>query len=431
MDRRTFIRSGAGVIAGGLSALGANDRVNVAIIGLGGRGREMLGVFAAQKTCRIAAVCDIDQARMEQGVALAQQAGHKARGYQDIRKLLDDKEVDAVAVITCNHWHALASVWACQAGKDVYVEKPASHNIREGRAMVEAAHKYNRVMQVGMQGRSITHKRRAIELLHQGAIGKVYLAKGMCYKRRLSIGKKPDGPVPPGVNYDLWLGPAAWRPFNPNRFHYNWHWFWATGNGDIGNQGPHQMDLARWGLGLKGLPKKVYSSGAKYIYDDDQETPNTQMAVFDYDGCQIVFEVRGLLTRGEGDITFDGGNFIGNVFFGSRGVMALDARGFRIFEGEKRELVQDMKLVEPEPDHPAAHVANFLDAVKSRKRQDLAAAIEEGHISAAMCHMANISYRVGRGLTFDPAAEKFVNDSEANALVSREYRKPYTIPDKV
>jgi predicted dehydrogenase len=432
MNRRGFLCTSAGAVAFGLRPAPASDVINIGIVGLGNRSRDIIAACAAQKGCRITAVCDIDQSRLDRGVELAAQSGTgKPQGYRDIRKLLDSKDVDAVAVVTCNHWHALATVWACQAGKDVYVEKPASHNIWEGRRMVEAARKYGRVVQVGMQGRSITHKRRAIELLHQGAIGKVYLAKGLCFKRRLSIGKKPDGPVPPGVDYDLWLGPARFRPFNPNRFHYNWHWFWDTGNGDIGNQGPHQMDLARWGLGKSGLPRRVFSGGAKFVYDDDQQTPNTQTAVFDYDDCQVVFEVRGLLSGGEGDITFEDGNFIGNLFFGSKGFMALDARGFRVYLGEKREAGERMNLVEAKPDDPAPHVANFLDVVRTRRMGGLAATIEDGHISAAMCHMANISYRVGRSLTFDPAQEKFGADADANELLSRQYRPPYTIPAKV
>jgi predicted dehydrogenase len=432
MNRRLFLGSAAGAIAGGMRAAGANHRVNVAVAGLGGRGRELLATFAAQPGCRIAALCDIDQARLEDGVRLVGQAGAASpKAFQDIRKLLAEKDVDAIVVATCNHWHALATVWACQAGKDVYVEKPASHNVREGRRMVQAARKYNRVVQVGMQGRSIEHKRRAIELLHAGAIGKVYLAKGLCYKRRLSIGKKPDGPVPPGVDYDLWLGPARQRAFNPNRFHYNWHWFWETGNGDIGNQGPHQMDLARLGLGKAGVPRHVFSSGGKFLYDDDQETPNTQMAIFDYEDCRIVFEVRGLLTGGEGGIASDGSNFIGNLFFGSEGVMALDIRGYRIYMGEKRELAQEGRSIEPKPDDPARHAANFLDAVRSRRWRDLAADVEEGHISAAMCHLANVSYRVGRPLSFDPAEESVLNDAEAQALLSRNYRRPYAVPDQV
>jgi predicted dehydrogenase len=219
----------------------------------------------------VAAVCDVDTAQTERAVALVEKLqGSKPKVYQDYRKMLDDQDVQAVSIATCNHWHALHAIWACQAGKDVYVEKPASHNIWEGRRMVEAARKYSRVMQVGMQSRSIQHKRRAMDLLRQGVIGKIYMAKGICYKRRPSIGKKPDGPVPPGVNYDLWLGPAPMRPFNENRFHYNWHWFWDTGNGDIGNQGVHEMDIARWGLDKSTLPKVVHSSGWKFVYDDDQ-----------------------------------------------------------------------------------------------------------------------------------------------------------------
>ncbi|MCE5307512.1 MAG: Gfo/Idh/MocA family oxidoreductase [Acidobacteriales bacterium] len=432
MDRRSFVRGAAGALAGSLYAASANNMVNVGVIGLGGRGRELMTAFAAQPGCRVAAICDIDQARLEQAEQLAQQAGAgKPKPYQDLRKLFDDKGVDAVVLVTCNHWHALGTIWACQAGKDVYVEKPSSHNIWEGRRMVEAARKYGRVVQVGMQSRSITHKRRAIELLHQGAIGKLYLAKGLCYKRRLTIGRQPNGPVPPGVDYDLWLGPAPWRQFNPNRFHYKWHWFWETGNGDIGNQGPHQMDLARWGLGKTGLPQRVFSSGGKFVYNDDQETPNTQFAIFDYGDCQVNFEVRGLPTTGEGSVTLDGGNFIGNLFFGSEGVMALDARGFRIFRGEQRELGEQMKLIEAKPDDPAPHIANFLDVVRSRKIQDLAANVEQGHVSSAMCHMANISYRLGRNLAFDPAKETFGNDAEANGLLSRRYRTPYVVPASV
>ncbi|HPT27266.1 MAG TPA: Gfo/Idh/MocA family oxidoreductase [Bryobacteraceae bacterium] len=431
MNRRSFL--GVTLVSAASTARiqGANDAIRVGIVGFGGRAHDLLTAFSAQPDCRIAAICDIDQGRLNEGVYLARKAGSASpKAFQDIRKLLDDKDVDAVAIATCNHWHALATIWACQAGKDVYVEKPASHNIWEGRRMVEAARKYSRVVQVGMQGRSITHKRQAIEMLHGGVIGKVYMAKGLCFKRRLSIGKKPSGPVPQGVDYDQWLGPAQWREFNPNRFHYNWHWFWDTGNGDIGNQGPHQMDLARWGLGKKELPRNVHSSGSKFLYDDDQETPNTQLAEFSYDDCQVVFEVRGLLTTGEDSITFESGNFIGNLFFGSEGVMALDARGCRVFAGEKRELAKELKLIEAQPDDPAPHVANFLSVARSRKTQELAAGIEEGHLSSAMCHMANVSYRVGRSLVFDPVAETF-DGGDANALCSRQYRSPFTVPARV
>jgi len=426
LNRRTFLLSGSA------AAAAPSDRVNVGVVGLRSRGREHIEILGKLPGSRVAAVCDIDQAQTERAVQLAEKVqGARPKTYQDIRKLLEDKGIDAISIATCNHWHALATIWACQAGKDVYVEKPASHNIFEGRKMVEAARKYGRIVQVGMQSRTTAHKIRAIELLRQGAIGKLYMAKGLCFKRRPSIGKSPDGPVPPGVNYDLWLGPAPMRPFNPNRFHYNWHWFWDTGNGDIGNQGVHEMDICRWGLGKSTLPKNVFSTGGKYVYDDDQETPNTQLATFEYDDCLLVFEVRGLVTGGESSIYWDGQNFIGNLFFGSDGFMSVDAWGYQIYLGEKRELAQKLKAVEPRIWETTPHLENFLKAVRSRKHTDLTGDILEGHLSAALCHLANISYRTRRKLAFDPARERFLGDAEANALVSRPYRAPYVAPEKV
>jgi len=427
INRRSFL-----LATGSAMALGANDRVNVAVVGVRSRGREHISIFGALPGARVAAVCDIDQAQTDRAVQLAEKVqGSKPKTYQDFRKLLEDKDIDAVSIATCNHWHALGTIWACQAGKDVYVEKPASHNIFEGRKMVEAARKYNRIVQVGMQSRTTEHKIRAMELLRQGVIGKLYMAKGLCFKRRLSIGKSPDGPVPPGVEYNLWLGPAPMRPFNPNRFHYNWHWFWDTGNGDIGNQGVHEMDICRWGLNKNTLPKVVHSTGGKYVYDDDQETPNTQLATFEYDDCLLMFEVRGLLTGGESSIVKDGSNYIGNLFFGSEGHMAVDLRGFQIYLGEKGKLAQEMTYKEPRTWDTTPHIANFLKAVRSRKHTDLTADILEGHLSAALCHLANISYRTGRKLTFDPHEERFANDPEANRYVTRDYRAPFVVPEKV
>jgi predicted dehydrogenase len=427
MNRRIFLL-GTGLA----KAAGANDRIRVAVVGLRGRGRDHIEEFGRNPGSSVAAVCDIDTAQIERAVQLTEKVqGRKPKTYRDIRRLLEDKDIDAVSIATCNHWHALATVWACQAGKDVYVEKPASHNIWEGRRMVEAARKYRRIVQVGMQNRSLAHVRRAIELLHQGVIGKVYMAKGLCYKRRKSIGREANAPAPPGVDYDLWLGPAPMRPFNPNRFHYNWHWFWDTGNGDIGNQGPHQMDLARWGLNQRTLPTKVYSTGGKFIYDDDQETPNTQLAAFDYKDCRLVFEVRGFPTGGESGISLIDSNFIGNLFFGSEGTLALDGSGFRIYLGESRELADQATLSEPRVADTAPHVENFLKAVRSRKSADLAADILEGHLSTALCHLANISYRTGRSLVFDPATETFTHDPDADSYLSRAYREPFVVPAKV
>ena len=426
-SRRAFLSTAAA-----LSARGANDRINMAVIGCRGRGRDHIAIYSKLPNSRVAAICDIDQAQRERAVQYTeQQQGAKPADFDDIRRVLENKDIDAVSIATCNHWHALATIWACQAGKDVYVEKPASHNIFEGRKMVEAARKYNRVVQVGMQSRTTGHKQRVIQMLRDGAIGQVYMAKGLCFKRRKTIGHSPDGPVPPGVNYDLWLGPAPMRAFNPNRFHYNWHWFWDTGNGDIGNQGVHEMDIARWGLGKSGLPKRVVSTGGKFVYKDDQETPNTQIATFDYGDVQLMFEVRGLLTGGESSIEFDGSNYIGNIFFGSDGTLAVDSKGWQMYKGEKRELVDQGRYLEPQVWDTRPHMQNFQNAIRTRKHTDLTADIEEGHVSAALVHLANASYRTGRSLVVDPGKENFGTDREANALITRRYRAPYVVPEKV
>jgi predicted dehydrogenase len=433
-DRRGFLRA-VGLAAAALPAarvLGANERVNLAVIGLGGRGRNHINEYAKLPGCRITAVCDIDQKALDDGAALVEKLQQeRPKIYGDMRKLFADRDVDAVSLATPNHWHALGAIWACQAGKDVYVEKPACHNLWEGRKVVEAARKYQRIVQVGSQSRSIAHKRRAMQLLQEGVIGKLYLAKGLCYKRRPSIGRTPDGAVPAGVNWDMFLGPAPMRPFNPNRYKYNWHWFWDTGNGDIGNQGVHEMDIALWGMNLRTLPKSVVSTGGKFIYDDDQETPNTQLATFDYGSVQVVFEVRGLLTGAEGGVPLRGANCIGNIFYGSEGFMAIDVGGFQVYKGEKRELVMDEKYSEARQWDTSPHMANFLNAVRSRKQQELTADVELGVTAAALCHLANISYRTGRKLNFDAAAGRFVNDPDANRLLTREYRSPYIVPDKV
>ena len=430
MNRREFI-VGAGAGASAL-AFGSNNQIRVAVAGLRSRGRQHILEFAKNRDSIITALCDPDDEQVRRGLELTRSLQTKEpKVYKDIRRLLEDKDIDVLAIATSNHWHALGTIWACQAGKDVFCEKPASHNIWEGRKMVDAARKYKRIVQVCMQSRSNLHKQKAVKLLRNGVIGELYMAKGLCYKRRLSIGSEPEGSVPNGVEYDLWLGPAPMRPFRSNRFHYNWHWFWDTGNGDIGNQGVHEMDVARWGLGKSGLPNKVYSSGGHFAYDDDQETPNTQIATFDYDDCQLVFEVRGLLTKGEADIEFDGRSYIGNIFFGSEGVMVLDPSGYRVYLGEERALTEELGYQEEQIWDSQPIVANFLEAVKSRDAEHLSCDVEEGHLSAALCHMANISYRTGRSLTFDPSTESFPGDDEANQLLSREYREPFVVPDEV
>jgi len=429
MNRREFL----GTVAIGLDlrarSWGANDKVNVAIVGVGSRGRGHVGDFTRRQDANLAAVCDVDTAQTQRAVQIYYSARNiKPKVYGDLRKLYEDKDIDAVIICTPNHWHALAAIWGCQAGKDVYVEKPVTYNPFEGPRIVAAARRYNRVMQCGMQRRSLVHKKQAIELLRQGAIGRVYMARGICFKRRRSIGRKADGPVPPGLNWDLFLGPAAEHPYNENRHRYNWHWFWDTGNGDIGNQGIHELDFARWGLNKAGNPKTVFSSGAKYVYDDDQETPNTQIAIYDYGDCEMVFEVRGLQSGGESEMELRGENFIGNLFYGSDGYMVVEDSGFKVFLGDKRVRGESMKVVEGKDDENTAHVTNFLNAVRTRRTEDLVADIHEGAISADLVHLANISYRTGRKLILEAGATHFVADEQANSYLTRHpYRRPYVV----
>jgi predicted dehydrogenase len=343
-----------------------------------------------------------------------------------MRQVFDDKSVQVVSMAVPNHWHALSTIWACQAGKDVYSEKPACYNVFEGQQMIAAARKYGRMVQIGSQSRSIDHINKATRLLHEGVIGKVYLAKGLCFKRRPSIGHKEDGPVPAGLDWDKFLGPAPMRPFNELRFAYNWHWFWDTGNGDIGNQGVHQIDIARWGLD-RGLPQGVSSTGGKFAYIDDQETPNTQLASFDYGDAELVFEVRGLPTNSEAGMPFRGGNVIGNLFYGSDGWMVLDGSGFQVYK-DKQEKVMD----EPRsPGDTGLHMANLLSTVKTRNYKELHADVEVGVASADLAHLANTSYRLKRSLKFDEVSRKYIGDDEANRMLTRNYRKPYVVPEKV
>src|SRR3954454_8795871 len=282
-SRRFFL--GAATAAAATRVWGANSRVNVAIVGLGGRGSNHLSVYSKLPEARVVGLCDANQAAREKAQAtLLKNTGEKAKEFEDMRQALVDSEVQAVSIATPNHWHALAAIWAMRAGKDVYGEKPACYNIYEGQKMLEVARATNRMLQIGSQHRSTPFKMRAMEALHGGLIGDVYLSKGLCFKRRASIGHQPDSPTPPGVNWDLFLGPAPMRPFNPLRFKYNWHWFWDTGNGDIGNQGVHEMGVARGGLGDPDCPVSAYAAGGKYIYKDDQETPNTLNATFDFGG---------------------------------------------------------------------------------------------------------------------------------------------------
>jgi predicted dehydrogenase len=356
----------------------------------------------------------------------------KPAGYTDVRKLLEDKSIDAISIATPNHWHSLMGIWACQAGKDVYVEKPCSHNIFEGRQLVRAAEKYNRIVQHGTNSRSGVAVREAVQKMREGLIGEVYMARGLCFKWRDTIGRKPEEAVPAGVDYNLWTGPAPLGAFTRNRFHYNWHWFWDYGNGDIGNQGIHEMDIARWGLGVK-YPTRVSAVGGHFMFDDDQQTPNTMVANFEFDEGgkkkMLVFEVRHWISNHEAGIGEGGkrkdSNTVGNTFYGSKGYLAIDGYGqYKTWLGRDQE-------PGPSKTEDGNNWANFIEAVRSRKQSDLNAPIEEGYMSTVLVHLANISYRLGRTLEFDAQNLTCKGDPEATRMFTRQYRAPFVVPEKV
>jgi len=449
--------------------VGPNDRLRIATIGVKGRGLDHLNQWLKMADVEVAAICDIDENVIHGAVdRIEKVSGKKPVYYKDLRKLFEDKSIDAVSVATCNHWHSLAGIWAVQAGKHAYVEKPISHNVFEGRKLVEAALKYNKIVAVGTQCRSMKGMRDAMQFLHSGKIGKVKVARGFCYKSRKSIGKRPNGPVPSGVDFDIWLGPAPERPFNPNRFHYNWHWMWDTGNGDLGNQGVHQVDIARWGINKNEHPISTVSVGGRLGYEDDGETPNTQITVQDYGDVQLIFEVRGLPTdKYMANKDKAAGVLVGDVFECTEGVLVIPTYSSGIAYTPSGELIQRFGGGED-----AAHFRNFIDAIKSNKPESLNAPAIEGHLSAAACHLANISHRLGtpkplstddpfkteaanetfhrfrdhlkdnnvsldtkfvmgREIKFDSKNETVPGDAEACKLLTREYRKPYVVPENV
>jgi len=472
LSRREFLAqsalAGAGLafpISTWAQAKGANEDIRVAVVGFNGRGQDHISEFRKIKGVRVAALCDCDQAVLDRGAKLFADQKQKVELYRDIRKLLENKDIDAISIATPNHWHSLAGIWGCQAGKDVYVEKPVSHSPWEGRKLVEAARKYNRIVQTGTQSRSDHGLREAIQWIRDGNIGKIQVARGLCYKRRPSIGKvKGPQPIPATVDYDLWCGPGPKLPLRREHLHYDWHWVWPTGNGDIGNQGVHQMDIIRWAAGKNTLSPRVMSVGGRLGYDDDGETPNTQMVVHDYGVLLLIFEVRGLPEKA-GTETMDRykGQSIGQVIECEGGYLAgesaFDKEGKLIkkFSGEEN------------------HFENFIKAVRSRNVKELNADILEGHLSSALCHTGNISYRIGserapeeileeiKGnpagvetfermkahllankvdleksqltlgafLEMDPETEEFKDNEAANALLTRKYRKPYIVPSSV
>jgi len=430
LNRRYFFMSAAAVAAAGRRVLAsANDTVRIAIVGCGGRGGSHLRQWTTLPNVDLAAISDIDQSHMDDFVKKVEATGKKApQAYQDMRKILDDKSIDAISIATPNHWHTLQTIWACQAGKDVYVEKPCTHNIFEAKQIVAAARKYDRMVQQGSQSRSSPALQEGVQKLREGVIGDVYLSRGLCYKTRNTIGHTPVSDVPDGVDYDLWTGPAPKRAFSRNRFHYNWHWFWDTGNGDIGNQGIHEMDKARWGLGVK-YPVRATAMGGHFMFDDDQETPNTLNSSFEFDDDgkkkMLEFEVRHWITNREYGTPNQAGGSIGNLYYGSNGYMVIENYNkYSTYIGKDQ-------TPGPTATKGDTHFQNFIDAVRAHKRELLNCEVEEGAASTVLVHLANISYRLGRTVNFDSKTMTCGNDAEANKLAMGTYRKPFVVPDEV
>jgi predicted dehydrogenase len=485
LSRRDFLKSS--MIAGATMAVaspfskvrGANNDIRMAVIGTGGQGSGHCRQWSRLEGVRLVAVCDADLSHAEN----IKKSNPDVKVYQDLRELLDDKNIDAISSATPNHWHSLVTVLACQAGKDVYIEKPVSHEIWEGRKMVEAARKYNRIVQTGTQKRSSAAHKEAFEWIKKGNIGAIKWSRGLCYKPR-GIGTNGivnatngPNPLPESVDYNLWCGPADMEPLRREQLHYKWHWVWNTGNGDIGNQGIHEMDLARWALGdnATALAPAVCSIGGRFGVYDAGETPNTLISFFDYKPAPLIFEVRGLPTK-KGVRAMDTfpktSTRIGIIVQCEDGFWAANDGGGYIWKNDgTRTDVQFSGR------GGGNHYQNFIDAVRSRKVEDLNADIEKGHISSALCHMGNISYRIGQHkspdeiketikgssdlmdsfnrfvshmeaneidlekepvtigpmLTMDPKAEKFTGDCSewANMYVKRNYREPFVVPDKV
>jgi predicted dehydrogenase len=419
MNRRVFLGAAAG------AAFAASDKINVAVIGVRGQGRGLAARFAAQPDVTIRCLCDVDPRVYERcAKAVEERSGARPPLVGDLRRVLDDKSIDAVVIATPDHWHAPATILACEAGKDVYVEKPASHNLREGRLMIEAARRNKRIVQLGTQSRSRPSTRRAVELVHSGKIGRVLAAKAWNAQLRENIGRKADSPAPAGVDYDTWIGPAPFLPHNENRFHYNWHWHWSFGTGDMGNDGVHQLDIARWALGVD-RPLEASGMGRKLFFDDDQQTPDTMNIAFNFPDKVLTFEMRiwnpyGLEGQDNGVAVYgtDGMMHIGR-WKGRWGYKIFDAKGNLAVDESSRETGAE----------DSNHVRNFLDCVRSRQAPN--AEIEIGHASSTLCHLGNIVARTGRTLKFDPASETILHDAEANRLLRREYRAHWSTPKGV
>ena len=443
MNRRDFLsKTAAAGLAAALPArsyaqTSPNETINVAVIGIRGdnkghptwtargRGQDHYEHLSRIKNVRVTHVVDVDERHFKTSLPfMKEQWGGDPKTETDVRRVLENKDVDAVTIATPDHWHALMTIWACQAGKDVYVEKPVSHNIAEGRRMIEAARRYNRIVEAGTQRRSGEVLAKAVQFLRDGGLGKVYAGKMVITRFRNSIGVATDTPQPPGVHYDMWLGPAPLRPFNENHFHYHWHWFWEYGTSDLGNTAVHSLDAMRWLLGKQEHPRTAYSLGGLHEggAPTDQKTPNTQFAAYQYaDGTELHCDMRNW---------YSGPSEAHGLFvYGSKGWMKVADDKAQVFFGPKNEPGPTLGTDEKR-DAGQTHFENFIECMRSRKAERLNASIEDGHFSTTLCHLGNISYRLGRSLTFDGTTERFAGDDQANALLGRAYRAPYLLPEK-
>ncbi|MFT7486266.1 MAG: putative dehydrogenase [Candidatus Paceibacteria bacterium] len=483
-SRRGFLQgSGATLIALSCSTplalakrRGPNDEVRVACVGIRSRGTSHINGLHSLDGVRVVALVDVDQDVLAREKKKFTDRGEKVDTYTDLRHALDREDIDAISVASPNHWHALQAIWACQAGKDVYLEKPVSHNIWEGAQIVKAARKYKRIVQTGTQSRSSHGIAQGIDWLQAGNLGKIHLARGLCYKPRKSIGKvaKPQE-VGKHIDYNLWTGPAPMKPLMRKSLHYDWHWVFDTGCGDVGNQGIHQMDIARWALGEKKLPSRTLSIGGRVGYDDDGDTPNTQMVYHEFESAPLIFEVRGL-PRDKQAQSEDWGGRMDNYMGARIGVIIHCENGFLRIPDYNRAIALDLEGKEIQRfEGSSNHYANFIEAVRSRDVSTLKADIQEGHISSAMCHMGNISHHLGSGrkareiaesvasnkaaaetyerlgahlaanqvdvessglrlgpwIEMDPETETFIGNDAANRLATREYREGFVVPNKV
>ena len=481
ISRRHFIQgsSAAVLLAQAPAALARarrSDEVRVAVIGLRGRGGNHIGALKAIPGVKLVMLCDVDRGVLARAAKGLEEQGITVETATDARRVLERKDIDAVTIATPNHWHSLLTIWACQAGKDVYVEKPVSHNPFEGRQMVRAARKYERIVQAGTQARSSPAIAEAVAFVREGKLGKITCARGLCYKPRQSIGKVrgPHG-APAGVDYELWTGPAPLVPLMRANLHYDWHWDFATGNGDLGNQGVHQVDICRWFLGEQGLAPRVQSIGGRFGYEDDANTPNTLISVHEYEAAPLVFEVRGLPRDLAAQTTDWGGGM--DQFLGASIGCIIHCEGGHVLVTSNYGHAKAFDLEGQEVgawQGDSDHFANFIAAVRSRKQTDLAADIEQGHVSSALCHTSNASYlaghaasldearaalgegvgaqtfermrehleangvdlaqaraTLGASLEIDPAREAVIGNPLAASFLTRPYRAPFVVPAEV